>query len=202
MTEQAVTEAPADVLPPPPGERQWPRPWMGPFLQALSVLPDVSSACRIARIGRTTAYEARDGVPERNGKPERLPVPGFAEAWEEAVALARDMVVQNAHRWITTGVPVRSVRTKTVRKTDASGSVIETTTETIETEGSERSSTLMIFWLKAWYPERFRWSERVEATGADGGPIRVESLDAIDRQIAELAAELEARDAAAVPESE
>lgn len=154
---------------------------MSPFLHSLSLLPDVSSACRISRIGRTAAYDARKSVD------------GFAEAWDEALELASDFVQRQAHTWITTGVPVRSTRTVTKRKTDRAGNVTETTTEEVVSESAERSATLMIFWLKAWYPERYRWSERIETTGAEGGPIRVESIEEIDRKIAMLAGELAQR---------
>jgi rRNA maturation endonuclease Nob1 len=51
----------------------------------------------------------------------------------------------------------------------------------------------MIFWLKAHFPDRYRWAERVEATGADGGAIKIASLSETDRQIEVLAAELQSR---------
>lgn len=189
MSEAAPSQV-IDVLPPEgeeenplaPHERPWPRVWMAPFLQSLSMIPDVSSACRVATVGRSTVYENRDRNPD------------FRSAWDEALELCRDLIQRNAHRWITTGVPVKQVKRHTKTKKDAAGNILETIEETFETEGSERSATLMIFWLKAWYPDRYRWSERVEATGADGGPIRVESLDSIDRQIAELEAEIIRRD--------
>jgi hypothetical protein len=162
-----------------PADREWPRPWMSTFLRALSLVPEVTSASRVARISKASIYTWRKDLPE------------FAEAWDEALEMAKDYVVRHAHTWLTTGVPVRSLRTVTKRKTDAEGRVIETTTETVETESAERSATLMIFWLKAFHPDRFRWSERAEITGADGGPVRIESIEEIDRRIAELAEELE-----------
>lgn len=192
-----IEETPVDELPVLPADRKWPRPWMSPFLRSLSLLPDVSSACRVARIGRTAAYSARNGAPD--GTKE---VPGFAEAWDEALELAADLIQRQAHTWITTGVPIRSSRSVTKRKTAADGSVLETTTEEVVTEGADRSATLMIFWLKAWYPERYRWSERAEITGPDGGPVRIESLSRIDAQIEQLTAELEARALAAAPDEE
>lgn len=188
----STTEDPAALPVALPADRDWTLPWIGPFLKALSVLPDVASACRLARVSRSTAYEARDGRPAREGHPARKPVPGLAEAWKEALELAQDFVVRHAHTWITTGIPVRSSRTVTRVKKAADGTVLETTTETTESEAAERSATLMIFWLKAFHPERFRWSERAEVTGADGGPIRIESIDEIDRMIGELTAELNA----------
>lgn len=170
----------------PPHERPWPFTWQKPFLETLTLMPDVSAACRLAGIGRARAYELR-------GKDT-----AFSSAWDEALELARDFVQRRAHEWITQGVPVRSVRTK--RKTNAKGELIEE--EVIETVSSERSATLMIFWLKAWYPDRYRWAERVESTGADGGPLRIESVESIDQQIAALTAEMEARSTAGVGQDE
>lgn len=182
-----------------PHEREWPKGWHGLFLHSLGLIPDVSSACRVARISRGTAYRARDGeVVTKHGERVRIGIiPGFKEAWEEALANARDRVEQVVHTWITTGVPVRSVTTKTRRKIGEGGVLLEEITERFETESAERSATLAKFWLMAWHPGRYRWADRVEATGAGGGPIQVESLNQIDAQIAALSAELEARAAGA-----
>lgn len=173
-----------------PHERDWPLVWQSPFLRSLSLIPDVSSACRVAHVGRTTVYRHRDSNP------------AFLEAWDEALELCRDLIQRTAHTWATTGVPVKNVRSRTVTKKDASGNVIETTTEVVETEGAERSATMMIFWLKAWYPDRYRWAERLESTGAGGGPIRIEGIDAVDAQIEKLEAELARNDATSPPPSE
>lgn len=170
---------------PQPWERQWARAWQAPFLHALSSLPDVSSACRVAGMGRTAVYAARAAQAD------------FSDAWDECLETARDQVQSRAYEWITSGVPVKSVRTVTKTKKGPGGEVLETNTETVETHSAERSATLMIFWLKAWYGDRYRWSEKVEATGADGGPIRVESIEEIDRKIADLSAELAAKAAGA-----
>lgn len=168
-----------------PHERRWKRPWMSPFLQALAIVPDVTSACRYADVSRQTVYTHR----ERNAD--------FSSAWDEAYEHARDLVQRTAHSWITTGVPVKRKHTKTVTKTDAKGNVIEQSTTVDETETAERSAQLMIFWLKAFYPDRFRFAEKTEVTGAEGGPVRLESVDKIDREIAELTALLEQRAVAA-----
>jgi hypothetical protein len=181
---ETTLKEPDEELPAPPGERDWPQHWQGPFLSALSLLPDISSACRASRIGRATAYRYRDSDQ------------AFRDAWDEALELARDSMQRIARQWATVGVPVRTRRTKRKVK---NGVVIEE--ETIETEAAERSATMMIFWLKAWYPDRYRWSERVETTGAEGGPIRIESLDSIDRQIEKLSEEL-ALSADRTPEDE
>jgi hypothetical protein len=159
-----------------PADRDWPKPWQRTFLQSLTSLPDVSAACRIAGIARRRVYQVRDENPD------------FARAWADALDLAHDAVERRAYQWIMTGVPVK----KTVKRTKMKdGAVVDE--ETTTTESAETSATLMIFWLKAHNPDRYRWSERVEATGADGGPIKIEPLSAIDRQIEELSAELASR---------
>ena len=176
--EQLDAEAPDQE--PLPADREWPHIWQGPFLKSLSLIPDVSAACRVARVSRNHAYRTRNAVPE------------FARAWLEALELARDFIQRQAHQLATTGLPVHKRRVR--QKFDAEGKVIERIEE--EYDDVERSATMMIFWLKAWYPDRYRWSERHEHTGRDGGPVEVLALSEIDRQIETLRAELEQRAAA------
>lgn len=174
-------------MPPAPADRPWPEVWQPAFFRSLSLIPDVSAACRVARVSRDTAYRHQKTNPE------------FAAAWTEALELARDFIQRQAHQLATTGLPVRKRRVRT--KTDAEGKVIERIEE--EYDDVERSATMMIFWLKAWYPDRYRWSERHEHTGPDGAPVQVTPLSEIDREIAELSALLATRAAAAgapVPE--
>lgn len=161
---------------PAPADRDWPNQWQRIFLQSLSSLPDVSAACRISGISRGSAYRLRETDAD------------FARAWNDALDLARDAVERRAYQWIMTGVPVKKTVKKTVTK---NGKVLSE--ETTTTESAETNATLMIFWLKAWNPDRYRWSERAELTGADGGAIKIEPLNAIDRQIEELSAELASR---------
>lgn len=161
---------------PPPADRDWPKQWQRTFLQSLSSLPDVSAACRLAGIGRRHAYKVRDANSD------------FALAWADALDLAHDAVERRAYQWIMTGVPVKKTVTRKKMKDG-----VEVETETTTTESAETNATLMIFWLKAHFPDRYRWSERAELTGADGGAIKIEPLSAIDRQIEELSAELASR---------
>jgi len=89
--------------------------------------------------------------------------------------------------------------------------IIDETTETVETEAAERYGPMLIFLLKAHFPDRYRWSERIETTGAEGGPIRFESITELDQKIAALHEELRVRagsdpvpveDAQGVPDGE
>jgi hypothetical protein len=58
----------------PPG----PAAWHAPFLHALREKGTISEACRVANIGIAAAYE------------ERMHVPAFAQAWNQARADLRD----------------------------------------------------------------------------------------------------------------
>lgn len=144
----------------------------------MSLIDDATSACRMANVSKATVYRVRDQDPK------------FALAWDEAREHARDLVERTAHQWITTGVPVKRKRTRTVTKTNDQGQIVEETTTVEETESSERSATLMIFWLKAHHPDRYRFAEKVEHGGSDGSPIRIESVASLDAQIEALAEEL------------
>lgn len=180
-TEPTVTDVKADEEQlPAPADREWPKQWHRIFFQSLSVLPNVTAACRTAGISKVHAYRTRDENP------------AFAQAWQDALEIARDAVERRAYQWIMTGVPVKKVVTRRKLKNG-----VEVETETVTTESAETNATLMIFWLKAWMPDRYRWAERVEASGPESGPIQVESIDRIDRQIAELSAELGQRASAA-----
>jgi hypothetical protein len=53
-----------------------------------------------------------------------------------------------------------------------------------------KSDRLLMFWLRAWKPERYRTSAAVELTGPDGGPLEiVERLNAARARMRRLAAE-------------
>lgn len=162
-----------------------PRPWMPEFLRVLSLIPNVTAAARQAGITRQTAHEWK-------GRDD-----GFSVAWDEALLRARDNVERILHTFATTGLPVkrRKTRTRYETITTPSGVQVEQVAERVEEEweDTERSVTALIFYLKAHYPERYRWSERHEHTGRDGGAIEIENLTRIDAQIAALNAEIAAR---------
>jgi len=77
---------------------------------------------------------------------------------------------------------------------DRKGRVIQPArTEWRDKEGARplgiwrKSDRLLMFWLRAWKPERYRTNAALELTGPDGGPIEiVERLNAGRARIAAL----------------
>ena len=148
----------------------WPV-WAEPLLTRVRRSFSVSRACEEVSIGRATVYRlrARDET--------------FAVALDDAREEALDLLEERLHQAANTGIPVVVETTKTFK---------DGTVEKTVRKGFEFHPTAAMFMLKRWRPE-YRDSYRVETTGADGGPIQVESIDRIDRQIAELSAELATR---------
>jgi hypothetical protein len=103
------------------------RPWEDVFLEAIRQACNVTSACRLAGIGRRTAYNHREQDET------------FAARWDEAIEEGCDELEAEARRRAKDGVekPVfwRGQRVATVQ---------------------EYSDTLLIFLLKAYRPEKFR----------------------------------------------
>lgn len=142
-----------DGPPPKYGDREWSRPWMGAFLEALSVMPVVAQACRAARVSKTTAYDYR------------MKDEAFAESWAEAFDLAVDLLHQNTHRWGTVGLEV----TETRQEFDANGRMVKE----VRTQRTDRNPQIAMMLLKGHRPE-FRESSKVEHTGPGGGPVQLE----------------------------
>lgn len=134
-------------------QRDWPRPWMGAFLDSLAAMPNVSTAARQARVNRQYVYEVR----------ARDPV--FAEAWEEAAQMAADLLEANYIRWGTVGQDV----TETRERYDGAGTLIERTVVVSKV----LSPTIATNVLRRFKPE-YREAHVVEHQGAGGGPVRVE----------------------------
>lgn len=163
-------------------DREWPRPWMGKFLDSLAMSPVIASAARAAGIARPYSYEAA----------AKWPV--FAEAWAQAFQQGVDLVEQHVHRWATVGIEKVETRVKTV-----DGRVVEEVTTT----SKEANAGLAMFVLRKHRPE-YREQMGVEHSGPGGGPVRVE----VDRmptsermlELLRIARELELPDAAAVIE--
>lgn len=110
--------------------------WKAAFLTALATSGVVLTACKKARIGRTTAYKVRDEDEE------------FAAAWDAALDDAADEMEEEAHRRAVKGVlkPVYQGGKKV-------GSI------------REYSDTLLIFRLKAARPEKYRERHEVDHKG-------------------------------------
>jgi hypothetical protein len=102
-------------------------PWQRDFLRALRRTGVVRSACRAARVGRSTAYRHRESDPD------------FADRWDDAIETAVDGMESEARRRAVDGTekPV-------FYKGEQCGTI------------REYSDTLLIFLLKANRPEKYR----------------------------------------------
>ncbi len=109
--------------------------WKWMFLEALTEIPNVARAARLAEVDRTTAYKARAVDPE------------FAEAWDHALGVSVDALEAEAFRRAKDGTlkPVFHMG-------QACGAI------------REYSDTLAIFLLKAHKPE-YRERQAVELSG-------------------------------------
>jgi hypothetical protein len=110
--------------------------WKAVFLKALASSGVVTTACKKAKIGRTTAYKTRDEDA------------AFAADWDMALEAAADVMEEEAHRRAVTGTlkPVYQGGKKV-------GSI------------REYSDTLLIFRLKAARPEKYRERSDVKHSG-------------------------------------
>lgn len=116
----------------------------------------VSAACRVAKVGRSTVYDARgDAV--------------FAAAWDEIETETTDAMEREAYRRGVEGVsePLVSAgrHVADVRK---------------------YSDTLLIFMLKARKPATYRENVKIEHAGSIDGKHTVEIPDTADRRAAVL----------------
>jgi hypothetical protein len=102
-------------------------PWPRAFLAALRRSGVVRSACRAARVGRSTAYRHRDTDP------------AFAAAWDRALETAVDALELEARRRAVEGVE------RSVFHAGKQVGIIH-----------DYSDTLLIFLLKANRPEKYR----------------------------------------------
>lgn len=107
------------------------------FLSRLSVTGNVSEACKVSRISRPTVYRMRREIPE------------FREAWETAMANARDVLDREAYRRAVEGVE---------RKVYQGGREVGTV--------REYSDTLLTLMLKARHPDYAKTVGKVEVNQA------------------------------------
>jgi hypothetical protein len=191
---------------PPPGEpagvsaqkaAERPRPWERAFLSTLRATGNHSAACRAAHIDRSTPYEARDEDP------------GFAAAYQDALAEACDALEAEARRRAHDGVPEPVVYQGELcgQWLDAEGRVVTRGTpgaRLVPLTITRYSDSLLMFLLRGHRPERFRDRASIEHTGSGpGGAIQHEvSADHehhIDADPDRLAAILRALAEAAAP---
>ena len=76
-----------------PGQGTAPKIWRPAFLRALENSGNVTLAHREARVSRATVYKARKANPD------------FAQAWDEALETASDLLEAEARRRGVAGVP-------------------------------------------------------------------------------------------------
>jgi hypothetical protein len=107
----------------------------------------------------------------------------FAAALDDARESSLDLIEAKMVEAETKGIPEETVTERVYP---------DGTKETITKRGNTFVPTAGFFMLKRWRPE-YRDSYRAEISGPEAGPVRIESIDVIDRQIAELAAELARR---------
>jgi hypothetical protein len=154
-TEQELAPHDDEVV---PYERVlWPRPWMGAFLRAISQMPVVAVAARVARVAPTTANEWR-----RNHE-------GFADAWAEAWNLGVDALEREAHTRAMLGREKTITRTRVKR---VAGEVVEE--DRVETTILETSDALLLALLRAKRPDVWREKGELRVTGHDGGAVQHE----------------------------
>ena len=120
--------------------------WKPLFLDTLRGTGNVRLAASNAGVARQVAYRARDSSP------------GFRADWDEAMEEARELLEAEARRRAAVGVdePV-------YYKGQIVGHI------------RKYSDNLLMFLLKAHWPEKFRDNYGVEHSGPDGGPVKVES---------------------------
>jgi hypothetical protein len=107
------------------------RAWERPFLEALRLTGNVSKACRVVGIDRTTPYKAREADPD------------LAAAWDDAIADACDELEAEARR-----------RAMGYQKPIYwRGQIVG--------NSLEYSDTLLMFLLKAHRPDKFREHKQV-----------------------------------------
>lgn len=145
---------------------EWNEPWKRPFLAALSRIPNISAAARVAGVNRQYTYEAQAADPD------------FARAVKEAREVACDLLEQILHRRATVGEPVRTIRTRTKR--DAAGSVVETDTTVTETQ--EVDTYALVQMLKAHRPQIYRERYDVRHHRGDETSLPAPVLDEVFRQ--------------------
>ena len=126
-------------------QRKVRRPWRPLFLETLRRTGNVRLAANNADVARQAAYQARDKSPK------------FRADWDEALEEARELLEAEARRRAAIGVeePV-------FYKGQVVGQI------------RKYSDNLLMFLLKAHWPEKFRDNYAIEHSGPGGGPVKVD----------------------------
>jgi hypothetical protein len=144
----------------------WPV-WGKGAVEAMRTVPSLARAAKACGVHRVTLHR-------RIQHSESFAL-AIDQARQEALDTLEETIVLRAR----TGQPIR----KTVVKNLPDG-----TSETTTTEEQHISDTLAMFYLKRWRPE-YRENYRIEHTGANGGPIRIDQ-ERVDADIRTLLGEL------------
>lgn len=125
--------------------------WQPKFIKWLCKTGNVTASCLKAKISRRHAYATRKEDPL------------FAEAWDEALGIATELLEEEARRRAQDGV-------------------LEPVYQDGKLAGKVRkySDTLLIFLLKAHKPDKYRENHHHKHVGANDGPIEIE-LDDTER---------------------
>lgn len=121
------------------------------FLNVLSETANVTLAARASGMSRSSAYRLRKAEAS------------FAEAWDDAVEEALDLIEEEVRRRAVDG------REKPVFYQGRECGRVR-----------EYSDTLAVFFLKAHRPEKYADRKKCEHTGEDGGPVTFRWADEED----------------------
>ena len=113
------------------------------FLEALKETCNITKACELSGLARTSAYDWKEEDPE------------FAADWQKALDVAADLLEDEA---------VRRARDGVNKPVFQGGQLVG--------HVQEYSDTLMIFLLKGAKPKKYVERLQQEVSGPDGGPIQ------------------------------
>lgn len=152
------------------------RDWKPAFIAELAARGNVCEACRKAKVGRTTAYQARGSDA------------AFDAAWKESVEVAVEWMEAEARRRAVDG---------TLKPVYQGGKLVG--------KVREYSDTLLIFLLKAHKPEKYRDNAKVVVSGDPANPVQhehsgtVSVVNRIDQLAGAFAGAADREEAGAVP---
>lgn len=132
------------------------------FLSALADSGNIRQSCEAANVSRTYIYDVRRADP------------AFAQAWDEAIDDACDLIIAEAHRRAVRGVKVPVYQ---------GGKLVG--------HKREYSDTLLMFLLKAWKPEVYRDPVPGQVREPEPPAMNPEVAEAARRAAVEKALEME-----------